>query len=93
MANKLPKEAKQLHPDKINELPGLLWDLRTSQNLTQAQVAKKMNKLQNYISQIENIDPDKTKIPKLETLLPYLKAINHKMVIVPANVKVYFVEQ
>lgn len=91
MAKKLPKEAKQLHADKISEIPGLLWDLRTSQNMTQAQVAKKMGKVQNYISQIEN--PEIQKIPKLETLLPYLKAINHKVVIVPANVQVYFLEQ
>lgn len=93
MAKYLPKEAIQLQANKINELPSLLWDLRTAQGMTQAQVAKALGKLQNYISQIENADPDKTKIPKLETLLPYLKAIKHKLVIVPDNVKVYFIEQ
>jgi transcriptional regulator with XRE-family HTH domain len=89
--SRLPKAVIHLKEEEINNLPQTLWDLRTTTGITQGQVAKDLGKQQSYISQIEN--PEKPKIAKLETLIPYLKAIKHKLVIIPSNAKIIIVEE
>jgi transcriptional regulator with XRE-family HTH domain len=85
----MAKHYVQLTEKNLNELPQLLWDLRTTSGVTQEDVAKKLKKLQSYISQIEN--KEKVKIPQLKTLLPYLKHIGHRVLIVPDGYKVQLV--
>jgi transcriptional regulator with XRE-family HTH domain len=86
----MAKNYVQLTEKNLSELPQMLWDLRTASGITQDEIAAKMNKLQSYISQIEN--KDKVKIPQLKTLLPYLKVIGHRIIIVPDGCKVQIVK-
>lgn len=91
MANrKLPPEAILLTDKNLQNIGSILWDLRTSSNITQDHVAQKLGKKQSYISHIESTE--KPKIPHLPNLVPYLSAVNHQLVIIPKGVRIIFEE-
>ena len=71
----------EITPDNIKNLGPVLWNIRTTQRVTQKQLADKLMVYQSHISSLECDKEEKKKVPSLPGLVKYLDALGFKLII------------
>lgn len=77
----ITKKKYALVEKELKLIGNLLWNIRTSTQFTQGDVASKINSQQSFISSLESANTKRKKIPSLLTLVRYLDAIGYELVI------------